>query len=443
MKRIASTTLCLLLATSLLPALGGCARTFVAEDLMSDLPADTLTERESERHLAVSDTPQPPKAGPAPEAQVPSTRNERIADFAVNLLQHSTPGDKNALVSPASALSALAMTANGAAGETRAQMENVLGLPVAELNDYLGGSAQTLEEQDGQPLKLANSLWIKDDDSLAVDPAFLQANADYYGAGVFRAPFDASTRDDINAWVSEHTDGMIPNIVDEIPSEAVLYLVNALAFDAKWQTPYRETQVKDETFTLDGGETRRVRMMRSTEGTYLEDSDTTGFTKSYEGGRYSFVALLPSEGKSLQEYVTALSGVKLRALLDGATHETVYASIPQFEGDFSMELSKELAAMGMPDAFDPLRADFSDMGTFADSDLNLVVGSVVHKTYIAVDEHGTKAAAATSIGMNSAAASAEPAKPRTVTLDRPFVYLIVDHETDMPVFIGAVADTGR
>ncbi|MEG2026054.1 MAG: serpin family protein [Gordonibacter sp.] len=360
MKRIASTTLCLLLATSLLPALGGCARTFVAEDLMSDLPADTLTERESERHLAVSDTPQPPKAGPAPEAQVPSTRNERIADFAVNLLQHSTPGDKNALVSPASALSALAMTANGAAGETRAQMENVLGLPVAELNDYLGGSAQTLEEQDGQPLKLANSLWIK-----------------------------------------------------------------------------------DETFTLDGGETRRVRMMRSTEGTYLEDSDTTGFTKSYEGGRYSFVALLPSEGKSLQEYVTALSGVKLRALLDGATHETVYASIPQFEGDFSMELSKELAAMGMPDAFDPLRADFSDMGTFADSDLNLVVGSVVHKTYIAVDEHGTKAAVATFIGMNSAAASTEPAKPKTVTLDRPFVYLIVDHETDMPVFIGAVADTGR
>lgn len=322
-------------------------------------------------------------------------------------------------------------------------MENVLGLPVAELNDYLGGSAQTPEEKDGQPLKLANSLWIKDDDSLAMNPAFLQANADYYGAGVFRAPFDTSTRDDINTWVSEHTDGMIPSIVDEIPSEAVLYLINALAFDAKWQTPYQDTQVRDETFTLDGGETRRARMMRSTEGTYLEDSDTTGFTKSYEGGRYSFVALLPSEGKGLQEYVAALSGVKLRALLDGATHETVYANIPQFEGDFSTELSKELADMGMPDAFDPLRADFSDMGTLADSNLNLVVGSVMHKTHIAVDEHGTKAAAATSIGMGGAAASAEPAEPKTVTLDRPFVYLIVDHETDMPVFIDTVADTER
>lgn len=409
----------LLLALSPVLGLAGCARAIAAEDLMDGAePASTAA--------APSDVE---ASGPGAEA---------VTDFSVRLFQQCAPGEESMLVSPLSALYALGMTANGAKGETLSQMEGTFGLTVGELNAYLGALAHDFPDQEGCRLDLANSLWIKDSGDFAVEPAFLQANADYYNAGAFLAPFDDTTLEDINAWTDDHTNGMIPRILDEISPRAFLYLVNALAFEAAWLDEYEDGDVQDAAFTCEDGSVRTAKLMHSWESAYLEDAKATGVVKRYEGGRFAFAALLPNEGTSVSDYAASLTGEGLRATLENARHDVdVDAALPKFSGDWGCDLAGALDALGMADAFDLDRADFSgiagDPGEF-------FVDSVVHKTHVEVDEHGTKAAAATAVVMECAAAMPEEREVKTVHLDRPFVYLIVDCDTNVPLFIGTVMD---
>ena len=138
-------------------------------------------------------------------------------------------------------------------------------------------------------LTLANSIWFKDS-GFTVEEAFLQRNADYYGAAVYKSAFDKKTLRDINNWVEENTDGVIDKIVDQMDPYAVMYLVNTVLFDAEWQNIYRKHEVRDGTFTAIDGAKRTVSMMCSNESLYLDDGKATGFLKPYKNG-YSFAAL--------------------------------------------------------------------------------------------------------------------------------------------------------
>lgn len=358
------------------------------------------------------------------------------ADFALRLFQASLEEGENTLVSPVSVLFALSMTANGARGETLAQMEEVLGLAGEERNLWLRAWWDSLPEEEQVSLTLANAIWFTDDDRFTVNQDFLQTNADYYGAGIYRAPFDQSTVKDINSWVREHTDGMIRDILDQIPPDALMYLVNALAFDAKWQSIYREDQIHDRTFTTEAGEERQVELMYSQESDYLVDQGAVGVMKNYAGGRFAFAALLPEEGTTVAEYAASLTGERLAALLSNPQGTSVTAAIPKFETESALELSEVLAAMGMADAFDADAADFSGLG--ASTGGNIFISRVLHKTYIAVDEQGTRAGAATAVEADDGAAG----PMEQVILDRPFLYMIVDRETNLPLFIGAMMDPG-
>lgn len=211
-----------------------------------------------------------------------------VTDFGVRLFQESMTEGQNSLLSPVSVMFALAMTANGARGEARTQMEEVLGMPVEELNEYLHTYLNQLPQGNKYKLSLANAIWFKDNESFAVNETFLQTNADYYGAGIFKAPFDKGTCADINSWVSQNTDKMIDGIIDEIPAEAVMYLVNAVAFDAEWMSKYYDTQVREATFTQENGEEKIAVFLLGEERTYLEDDLAIGFTKNYAGGGYAF-----------------------------------------------------------------------------------------------------------------------------------------------------------
>ena len=353
-------------------------------------------------------------------------------DFAVELLQ-STDSGGNILLSPVSVLSALAMTANGASGETKSQMEAVLGLPTEELNTYLQAYADFLPADKHARCSLANSVWFRDDaDHLTVEQAFLDVCADYYGADLFQAPFDNSTLKDLNAWVSDRTDGMIPAILDRIPDSAMVYLVNALAFGGQWASVYRENQIHEGSFTTEDGTEQSAQMMYSQEFAYLEDDLATGFLKYYEGGTYAFAALLPNEGVTLEDYIASLTGEGLRSTLTSAQPEAVETAIPQFTAQYSTELSGILAELGMADAFDASAADFSAMGSSPDGPL--YISRVLHKTFLALDAQGTRAGAATVVEADAGAS----APGRTVYLDRPFLYLLVDCEANLPLFIGAV-----
>ena len=359
------------------------------------------------------------------------------ADFGVRLFKTSMEEGKNTLISPLSVLYALAMTANGADGETLAQMEQVLGMDVDNLNSYMLAYLDLLPESKDFKMSLANSIWFKDDPDFIVEQSFLQTNADYYGAGAYKAAFDEGTRNDINNWVKEHTDGMIPEIIDEIPDEAIMYLVNALAFDAKWADEYEEHQIREGRFTMEDGTHQDVDMMHSEEYTYLEDDLATGFVKYYKDRKYAFVAMLPNEGVSVSQYVDSLTGEHLRELLNNPQDLTVFASIPKFETEYDIEMSEVLQEMGMTYAFDWQVADFSRLGTYNVEGMNICINRVLHKTFISVSEQGTRAGAATAVEM-VAEGAAEIIEYKEVVLDRPFVYMLIDCETNLPFFIGTM-----
>lgn len=360
-----------------------------------------------------------------------------VADFGVRLFKTSMEEGENTLISPLSVLYALAMTANGADGETLAQMEQVLGMDVDNLNSYMLAYLDLLPETKDYKMSLANSIWFKDDPNFTVEQSFLQTNADYYGAGAYKAAFDEGTRNDINNWVKEHTDGMIPEILDEIPDEAIMYLVNALAFDAKWADEYEEHQIREGRFTMEDGTRQDVDMMHSEEYTYLEDDLATGFIKYYKDRKYAFVAMLPNEGVSVSQYVDSLTSEHLRELLNNPQDLTVFASIPKFETEYDIEMSEVLQEMGMTDAFDYRVADFSKLGTYNVDGMNICINRVLHKTFISVSEQGTRAGAATAVEMVAEGAM-EIVEFKEVVLDRPFVYMLIDCETNLPFFIGTM-----
>ena len=366
-----------------------------------------------------------------------SAQNADVTDFAIRLFKASEESGKNTLISPLSVLCALAMTANGAEEETLEQMEEVLGMTTEELNLYLYSYMQNLPQDDKYKLSLANSIWFTEDERFTVNQDFLQTNADYYGADVYKAPFDKQTLKDINNWVKHNTDDMIPEILDKIPEEAIMYLVNALAFEAEWMEIYEKQQVRDGKFTKEDGTKQDVEFMYSTEGTYLEDENAIGFKKYYKGGKYAFVAMLPNEGVSVSEYIASLTGESLNALLSNPQYGTVHTSMPKFEMEHTVEMAEILKGMGMTEAFDIYNADFEGLGTSTAG--NIYISRVLHKTFISVGEKGTKAGAATVVEMADGAA-AEPQEPKEVYLDRPFVYMLIDCENNIPFFIGTMMD---
>ncbi len=360
--------------------------------------------------------------------------NTAYMNFALELFKKSYENDSsNTLISPLSAIYALGLVANGADSETLIQMENAFGISVNDLNNYLYSYAMKLRRNDS--LSIANSIWFANDNRIVVDPDFLQKNADYYNAAAYKADFkNPETVNEINKWVSDNTKGMIPTIINQIPENAVMYLINALAFEDEWYKQYNKFNVRNGEFTLENGDKKDVEFMYSEEGTFLQDDNATGFIKHYKG-KYAFVALLPNEGISVNDYISRLTGEKIQSILKNKSYKTVYASLPKFETKFEFSLVDILQSMGITDAFNPNIADFSKIGDA----YHLHISDAFQKTYISVGELGTKAGAVTVIEMAPESAP-DPMEIEYVYLNRPFVYMLIDTETNTPFFIGAYTD---
>ena len=357
--------------------------------------------------------------------------SENVLNFSAEIFSH-TAGENNSLVSPVSLLYALAMTANGADGRTLAEFEKLIDTDMNKLNSYLAAFTTNMPQSPKAKLDMANAIWFRDN-GFTANEDFLDINRNYYGAGVYTAPFDDGTVKDINNFVKDATDGQIDKILKNIPQSTVMYLLNALSFDSEWEEKYKKEQIHDGTFTAYDGSIQTVKMMYSQENRYIEDENTTGFTKDYKGGNYRFVALLPDENTDIIDYVKALTGEKLTNLLNTQSC-TVDVGIPQFESNYDAEMKDILTEMGLGSFFDPATADFSKLGS---AQYNLYVSSVIHKTTLTLDDNGTKAAAITLVSQDEAA-EAPPEDLKAVILDRPFVYMIVESQTDIPVFIGTV-----
>ena len=352
-------------------------------------------------------------------------------DLALKLLSACLEDGKNTLVSPLSVMEALAMMANGACGETLGEMERVIGggIPVSELARYLAGFAA-----GGEELSLANSLWLRE--GFDIDEEFLRKCSAFQGAGAYRAPFDRHTVDDINDWVSENTHGMIKSAVDyDTVRASELLLCNALYFDGKWERRYSDGDISDGYFTRESGARDEVRFMYSEEHSLLTVAGGRGFIKNYDGGNYAFVAVLPDAGTDISEFVSSLDAAALAEALKKTTAAVIDARIPEFRAEYGADLRTALGNMGITRAFEPGEADFSGIT----SDDNIYIGSVMHRTVMEIDRDGTKAAASTVIAAPTAADPGLLPERINITLDRPFVYMIIDRTVSLPVFIGVAA----
>ena len=415
-KKMFLAILSLILICSMAVSLSGCATKVQATDLMEGVQPNTVTGKAVDDAFAQSQM-----------------------RLAVDLFQASAleSKDENVLISPLSIQLALAMTANGADGNTKAEMEALLGgdISLEDLNEYLYSYVNNLPSAEKYKLQIANSIWFRDDEGrLQVEKDFLQKNADYYGAQAYKAAFDDQTLKDINNWVKDHTDGMIDSILDQIDDDAVMYLINALVFDAEWQHVYDKSDVYKGKFTNIDGTEKQVDMMHSEETVYLQDENATGFMKPYSGSKYSFAALLPNEGVDINEYIAGLTGEKLMKTLNTPQLGMVMATLPKFSYEYELTMNDVLKELGMPTAFNETKADFSKLGESSRG--NIFIGEVLHKTFISVDELGTKAGAVTKVEMKDESA---PMSEWVVNLNRPFVYMIIDNESKLPVFIGLVA----
>lgn len=349
------------------------------------------------------------------------------ASFSADLFKYNYSNGKTTLISPLSVLTALALVQNGAEGETLVQLERALGgLDRDALNKYMRAYCDFLSA--GDELKIANSVWT--DSSVEAKQAFLQKAVDSYSAQIFSAPLSSKkTVSSINSWVKKNTDGMIPKIIEKADRYAVMMLVNAIAFDAKWETPYKRSDIEKLEFTSYSGSKKKTDFMCSTENVYLKDGGTVGFMKPYKNGRFAFAALLPDENTGIDDYVASLSGDKLMKIFSSAKRgNEVNVKMPKFRAEYSAQLIDTLKKMGVKDAFDSKTADFSSLIENRDA----YIATVVHKTFIEVDENGTRAAASTLVGADTMSLM----EPYSVFLNRPFVYMIVDTETNLPLFIG-------
>ena len=425
MKRSLCVLLCLLICMTAL--LAGCG-----ESEESSAPAISAEESKGGTTVTEKDIRATDLLKNVTARQLNFTAIERpyhplVIDLAVKLAQQAQAkaGNDNMLISPLSVLYAMAMVSNGA-DDTEAVKTFWGDVDMLHINEFMSEYQAGLTETEKSKLQIASSVWFTDKEHFTVNREFLQTVADYYEADAFAAPFDRQTCKDINTWVEQNTDGMIKNILDRVPENAVMYLVNTLAFEAEWAQTYMENQVIEGIFYAADGSEQKVQMMHG-EDSYLEDALAVGFRKYYHGN-YSFVAMLPKEGVSVEEYLATLTGETLHTLLNSGGNGRAFTVMPQFETEFDMDMIEALKAIGYP-----IDSSFNGVGTSTEGSIG--ISRVLHKTYITMGPQGTKAGAATVVEMK---AGSMPEYVGTVELNRPFVYMIVDNVYNIPLFIGTV-----
>jgi len=362
--------------------------------------------------------------------------------FAIDLYQRLVDKEGNLIYSPFSIYQALLMTYAGAEGETAQQMMDVLGVTDNnEIHNVMNALKLTLQAEPAytiegmQPLifNIANALWVQKD--FHFKQTFLDKLMANYAAGLALVDFNKpdEARDLINHWVEVRTNEKIKELIPTgmLNEMTRLVLTNAVYFKGAWTNRFDPARNTQEEFTsLDGAKSKVEMMNNSFTGAAFVEKDYSVVSLPYEGGNFAMMAVLPADFASFQ---TTMNADLLNEILQKLTesHTMVHLTMPKFSFESSIDLGKTLPAMGMSDAFDINNADFSGMTGGKD----LYISDVVHQAFIDVNEDGTEAAAATMVSM---APTSMPGEAITLRLDRPFIYLIYNTQTNAVVFMGHV-----
>ncbi|MBO4980663.1 MAG: serpin family protein [Lachnospiraceae bacterium] len=368
---------------------------------------------------------------------------EALKEFSYELLAHSLE-QENPVLSPVSAYLALGMAGIGAKGETGQEFDRLLG---AEFQEYSGELMERLPaDSEELQVAIANSAWV-DEELTPADGWMTEVKEVCHGEAFHRKLSTDDTMNAINGWIEEETNGLIKRFLAKpFSTDTRLALLNTVYFNGKWAKPFDADSTVKMEFTNSKQDVVKTEMMQiyGEQQLYLKNDIAEGVLLPYRGGAYSFVALKPAEGFSVRKMYEQLSMEEIAGMLDDGESRMVNLRLPKFEITFDKILNEDLTDMGLVQAFDPDRADFSGIGT-TKSGNPLYIGMVRQKALIRVDEEGTEAAAVTMVAMNDCAMMITE-EPINVFFDEPFLYMIVENETKVPLFVGILDDptkTGR
>ena len=361
-------------------------------------------------------------------------------NFGLTFLAQVSDGTKNVMISPISLTYALALATNGAAGKTQMEMRQVMnvgGINVDRMNAGFRELMTTLQNDDDQVnMLVANGVWTNQ--SIPISKSFMQiVEGEYQATARSVNMADKATAPRINAWVARQTNNRIKDLVSSTSRDTLMMIVNAVSFKADWSRPFSRDATAPGTFTTQGGQTRTVPMMRQT-GNYKYGvyNGAQVVTLPYGKGAFAMTVVLPKQGHNVHAMLESMDSHAWDNLLAGTEGDRVALTMPKWTGQNSIAAKEFLMRMGMEVPFQPGKADFSGM-----SSVKSYITSVTHKTFVKVDENGTEAAAATSIEVGTTSAPVDP--PKTMNLNRPFLYAITNVRTGAILFLGIVADPSK
>ena len=370
---------------------------------------------------------------PAPNA--PKTFES--SDFVVDIFKtivNKEADEKNVILSPLSIKSAFLMAANGANGETRNQILSVLGMDNNDMDAINATYKSLLESLDYQDdttrIAMANAVFW-DNQRIQVKPEFLTTVADNYQAEQYQYDFSLpATKDDINGWVDEKTEGRIKKILDQISGDDVMFLMNALYFKADWKSGFSEDLTSNKDFTKSDGTVVSVPFMNNDwEYDAYANDEYQALDLKFKNDDFSMTFLMPKQ-KSINEFINDLTLEKLDDLYASKLEsQRVILSLPKFEVSYKILLNQPLISLGMTLPFG--NADFSNLGTAGGP---LAIGQALHKTFLKIDEKGAEGAAVTSIGITTTSV------PPPMVFNRPFVVILKNHKTNSYVFMAKIAE---
>jgi serpin B len=364
--------------------------------------------------------------------------------FAIDLFKatYASSVKPNVFVSPLSVSMALNMTLNGAAGETAEEMRTALratDYSTGQINEYSKTLMEALPKVDpSTSLTIANSIWYRE--GYPVKDDFLQVNRDYYNAEIKSLDFTSpDALRQINQWCAVQTNDKIKEILENIHSEAMMYLINAVYFKGIWVSKFDKEATRTEDFYPATGSPLKVDMMRQEADFNYHSDENGGYLElPYGNNAFGMLLMLPHEGKTTDDVLEKLSGDYWNDIIRSMYGAKINLRLPRFKTECKYEMrEKILSDMGMilPFTDGDGMADFSGI-----SERPLVISEVIHKTFVEVNEEGTEAAAVTSVGMLGVADVPKERLPIDYIVNKPFLFAIRENSTGIILFIGKMGE---
>ena len=361
---------------------------------------------------------------------------EETSEFNWNLFRtmNADSPEKNFVISPLSITQAFGMAISGATGENQDEMLNVFGLNnIESMNDAHKGIREVLSAVDSKTtINIANSAWYNS--NYGIKTPYKESLRSYYDAEISGLDFNNSEQavETINSWVNEKTQGKIPDIVDEVTPEHVLFLINAVYFYGSWTYQFDESATSNAPFYLSSGDNVSIKMMnQENDLEYFDNDNYRGVKIPYGNGTFLMTVILPQNDNSTDMLIESLDAKEWNNINKEHPIRKVGLLMPRFKTECDFDLIPPLKELGMNMAFKPI-GGFKDI-----SDLNILISEVKHKTFIEVDEKGTEAAAATSIGIREF--SSLPDDDKIIfQVNKPFLFFISEKQSGAVLFAGKI-----